>query len=491
MTRRKNNFASIPNVARLCAAGLSLWLAGCATNPVTGGKDFVTLTEDQEIQIGRANDPKIRAQFGVYDDAKLQAYVQQVGERVAAKSHRPGLVYRFAVLDSPDVNAFALPGGYIYVTRGILAYLNSEAELAAVLGHEVGHVTARHSVRQISAATAGQIFGAVVTRSQAGAELFNVLGSALLSGYGRDHELEADRLGAEYLARNGYDPEAMISVIEVLKNQEELEKERAKTEGREPRIYHGVFSTHPKADQRLQEVVGEAKQHKIAATGRVAREEYLKHIDGMVFGDSAKAGVRHGSNFYHRDMNFAVAFPDGWRLENAPDSVTAASPERDAVLQLRGEDLNKRVTPEEYLKNRLKVSELKNGAPLPGTQLPSYSGIARMSTPFGPRPTRVAALFLDNRAFLFLGTAKTDDVFARHDPQFLKTAAGLHTLKPEEKKLAEGLRLRVVRVSSDDTFAKLAKKSPITNYPESMLRSINDKYPSGEPSAGEALKLVQ
>lgn len=182
-------------ISRFALFALAAWLGGCAINPVSGTPNLVMMTEEQEIALGRTNDPKVRAQYGVYDDAKLQAYVQQVGKRVAAHSHRPQLVYRFTVLDTPDVNAFALPGGYIYITRGILAYLNSEAELAAVLGHEVGHVTARHSVRQYSAAMAGQVAAVVLLRTQAAQDLFNVIGNALLSGYGRDHELEADRLG--------------------------------------------------------------------------------------------------------------------------------------------------------------------------------------------------------------------------------------------------------------------------------------------------------
>ena len=464
-------------------------LAGCATNPVTGGRNFVLLSEDQEIDLGRANDPKIRAQFGVYDDPKLQAYVQQVGERLAAQSHRAGLVYRFTVLDTPDVNAFALPGGYIYITRGILAYLNSEAELAAVLGHEIGHVTARHSVRQYSAATAANIAAAVLIQNRVGQDLFGVLGNAFLSGYGREHELESDRLGAEYLARTGYDPQAMIGVIEVLKNQEEFDQERAKAEGREPRKYHGVFATHPSADKRLQEVVAEAQQHKSTTSPRSGRDEYLTHIDGLVYGDSAKHGVRHGSNFYHRDMNFALTFPKGWRLENSPQAVTAHSPNRDALVQLRAEDLNKRVSPAEYVKTRLKI-ELKDAGPVSGTDASSYTGIARMKTPFGTQDTRVAVLYQDNRAFVLLGAAKADGL-AKYDPEFLATARSLHALKPDEKRLAEGLRLRTVKAGAGDTFAKLATRSPLSAYAESTLRLINDKYPAGEPTPGQKIKTIQ
>ena len=466
-----------------------LALAGCATNPVTGGRNFVLLSEDQEIDLGRANDPKIRAQFGIYDDTKLQAYVQRVGEDLAAKSHRAGLVYRFAVLDTPDVNAFALPGGYIYITRGILSYLNSEAELAAVLGHEIGHVTARHSVRQYSAATAANIAAAIFIQNRIGQDLFGVLGNALLSGYGREHELESDRLGAEYLARTGYEPQAMLGVIGVLKNQEEFDKERAKAEGREPSNYHGVFASHPSADKRLQEVVAEAQQHKSTATPRTGRNEYLAHIDGLVFGDSAKHGVRHGSNFYHRDMNFALSFPRGWRLENSPQAVNAYAPQREALLQLRAEDLNKRVPPAEYIKTRLKIDKLKGAGPLPGADVPSYTGIARLKTPFGQRDTRVTVLYQYDRAFVLLGAADKD--LATYDPQFLAAARTLHALKPDEKRLADGLRLRVVKAGAGDTFAKLAARSPVSNYAESTLRLINAKYPDGEPKPGEKIKVIQ
>lgn len=468
---------------------LLLALPGCATNPVSGTPDFVLLSEDQEIELGRANDPKIRAQFGLYDDPELQAYVQRVGDRLAAQSHRPELIYRFTVLDSPDVNAFALPGGYIYITRGILAYLQSEAELAAVLGHEIGHVTARHSVKQYSAATAASVAAALLLRTQGGQDLFSVIGNALISGYGREHELESDRLGAEYLARTGYEPSAMTEVIGVLKNQEEFEKERAKAEGREARIYHGVFASHPSADQRLQEVVAEARKHVSTDQPRGGRDEYLKHMDGLVFGDSAKSGVRHGPNFYHREMNFAVQFPDGWRVENSTNAVTAFGAGRETVVQMRAEDLNKRVTPREYMQTRLKLGDLKDEKPVPGVDLPSHSGVARLNTPFGRRDARVAVVFQGNRAFTFFGASKQD--LEVHDPVFLAVAGSLHPLTAKEQRIAEGLRIRVVRAAPGDTFAKLAKRSPVTNYAEAVLRLINDRFPDGEPARGELVKIIE
>jgi predicted Zn-dependent protease len=470
---------------------------GCAVNPVTGDHQLALMSEDQEIAAGRENDPKVKNQYGIYDDALLQAYVQQIGERLAAQSHRPGLIYRFTVLDSADVNAFALPGGYIYITRGILAYLNSEAELAAVLGHEIGHVTARHSVRQYSAAMAANI-GATIASifvpelgNQGGQQLLNVLGGALLSGYGRDHELEADRLGAQYIARTGFESNAMIEVVALLKNQEEFEKERAKSEGREPRIYHGVFASHPSADTRLQQVVGEARKHLTGGTARTNRDEFLRRIDGLTFGDSPKEGIRRGNSFYHRDLNFALRFPDGWRLENNPKSLNARNTDNTALISVSVEDLNRRIMPREFMLQRLKLGELTREGPLEGVRLPTHSAVANISTPYGKRETRVSVVFYNNRAFVFYGTTKSTVEFNNFDRLFQQTAASLHALTPDEKRLANGLHIGVVRVERGDGFTKLGQRSPIGTYAESVLRLINDKYPSGELTVGEKIKVIR
>jgi predicted Zn-dependent protease len=488
----------MPVLRRYLLTGpLLAMLVGCATNPVTGQSQFVLLSETQELSLGRQNDPKIRQQYGVYDDPELQAYVQQLGQKLAAKSHRSDLVYRFTVLDSDAVNAFALPGGYIYITRGILAYINSEAELAAVLGHEIGHVTARHSVRQYTGAMAtgigASILSAVIPElgNQVGQELMNVIGNALLSGYGREHELEADRLGAEYLARNGYDPDAMIGVVGILKNQEEFEKKRAKEEGREARIYHGVFASHPSADKRLQQVVGEAKKFKTGAATRVARSDYLKRLNNTVFGDSAAQGVRVRNMFYHRDLNIALRFPEGWHLENSPKAITANNPDRSAVIQVLAQDLNKRATPREFMDTQLKLSSLKQEGEVAGQSYPSYTAVSHIGTPFGRRDTRVSVVFYNSKAFVIYGTTKSEQDFSSMDPAFVATAHDLRPLRPEEKPLAEGLRLRIVEAKTGDTFAKLAQKSPISPYAESMLRLINDKFPKGEPKPGESIKIVE
>jgi predicted Zn-dependent protease len=476
---------------------LFLGLASCATNPVTGQPDLVFLTEAQEISLGRQNDPKIRQQYGVYNDPELQAYVQRMGERLAKKSHRPNLKYTFTVLDSDEVNAFALPGGYIYITRGILAYIQNEAELAAVLGHEIGHVTARHGVNQYTRAMAAQIGAGVLSAAvpelggQLGQELLNVLGNALLSGYGREDELQADRLGAEYIARTGYDPDAVIGVVGILKNQEEFEKKRAAAENREPRVYHGVFATHPSADTRLQQAVGEAQKFKTGAATRLAREDYHRHLDGVVYGDSPKEGVRRGSSFYHRDLNFAVDFPEGWKIANSPKSVAATAPGGAALLDLSAADIGKSANPREFMTTRLKTGDLAREGKLEGAKLPGHTAVAHINTPFGSRNTRVSVVFHRPKAFVLFGATKDSEQLDKYDAQFLATARSLRPLAPAEKKLAEGLRIRVKKAGPGETFAGLAKKSPLNSYSESILRLINAKFPAGEPKAGESIRIIE
>jgi len=475
----------------LLAAGV----AACAVSPVTGERELALITEADELKLGRDNDVEIRKQYGVYDDKALQAYVQQVGERLAAKSHRPRLKYTFTVLDSAEVNAFALPGGYIYVTRGILAHLNSEAELAAVLGHEIGHVTARHAVRQYSAAMAANIGVAVGSilvpelGTRAAQTLVNVIGGALLSGYGREHELEADRLGAEYLARTDYDPQAMIEVIGLLKNQELFEKELAVKEHRKPRVYHGVFATHPSTDQRLQEIVAAAGKVRTVTNGRVERDSYLRRLDGLPYGDSEAQGIRRGHAFYHHGLGFAVRFPEGWQLDNTPERLLARRPDGDALLEMQVTARGNARTPQEYLVVNMQLRDLREARTLKVNALPAYTAVSRMLTPFGLRDTRVAAVFLGNHSFRFFGAARETD--GQLERAFLDTVRSLHALRLEERPIARGQRLDVVTTKRGDTFAKLARQTPLQHEPENILRLLNNRYPQGEPAAGELIKVIR
>jgi len=469
-------------------------MAGCATNPVTGSSDFVLMSEAEEISVGRRMHPEILKQYGKYDNPALQSYVQNIGRQLAAVSHRSNLIFRFTVLDSPEVNAFALPGGYIYITRGLLAYLDSEAQMAAVLGHEIGHVTARHSVRQQSAATATGLFGAILSSAigvPGVGNVVNMAGTALIRGYGREHELEADRLGAEYLARARYDPNAMIEVIRVLKDQEIFDKQLAKEENREPRSYHGVFSTHPDNDQRLQNVVVKANKLRTGSVKRVNREIFLSKLDTLTFGDGEHDGIRRGRNFYHKDLNFTLQFPDRWAVKNQPNNLVAVAPGNDGVLILGVSDLNKRISPREFIRERMKIDNLKNGEAISQGNIKGYTGIADGKSPYGERQIRVIVLYYNEKAYIFFGAAKDANQPYKYDSLFLSTARSFHSMSNQEKKLAEPLRIYLIRAKNNTRFSDLARSSRIPHHAEEQLRLLNHYYPKGEPPNGRLLKIVR
>jgi len=472
-------------------------LSGCATNPVTGKTDVVTISESQEVEIGRKMHPQILQQYGRYADEGLQGYVNDIGQRIAAKSHRPGLQYTFTVLDSEEVNAFALPGGYVYITRGIMAYLNSEAEIAAVLGHEVGHVTARHAVRQQSGAAAagiGATLVAVLTGSGDLASLANMAGQALVRGYGRDMELEADSIGAEYLARLGYDPDAMIDVVRLLKNQEMLEVQMARQEGREPRIYHGVFSTHPDNDTRLKEVVSSARAAGGGGEPRPdGREAYLKRIEGLPLGPSREQGVVRGSRFYHGTLGMTVAFPSGWSVQNLPTKVVGTTPQKDAVLQVDAAAPPPGAQPGEFLARSLPGVPLSGGEDLEVNGLRGYTAIARdVALPWGNRgPARFAVIYYKGLAYRFMGATRLNSAFSQTDPLFLSSIKTFRRLRDNEFALAEPNRIRVVKAAPGTSIEALASRSPIEKYPVERLRLLNDLYPDREPAPGQWVKTVQ
>lgn len=487
------------NLFRLCfLVAFAAWcaLSACARNPATGKSDFVLMSEQDEIELGREAYAQIVNRFGgAYADPDLQAYVQRIGEQLAANSHRDNLVYRFTVLDSPEVNAFALPGGYIYITRGLLAYLNSEAEMAAVLGHEIGHVTARHSVRQISGTRAAQIgytIGSVFVpelRNQVGQGLFNVLGGALTSGYGREHELEADRLGAEYLARSGYDPQAMLKVLGVLKDQELYERHLAEEEGRAPRIYHGVFASHPSSDQRLQEIVGNAGL--LAGVSVRQEEDFLRFLDGMIYGDGAQAGVVRAGVFYHAEFGIVFNLPAGWSSENLPERLVLQAPGRKAILQVAVEDINRRMPPREFVRTRIKLKSVRQEEDVRPAGLEGYSALIETGGSSSGKVERLSVVYHKDRAYLFSGASKEQDEFARYDAEFAAVVASFHPLSTEEQGLADALRIRLLNMQEGSELDELARLSPLQTHAVDQLRLLNQLYPDGVPVPGALLKIIQ
>lgn len=472
-------------------------LAGCASNPVTGGHDLVFSSEKDEIARAQKVHPMMVQQFGgAYDDPKLAAYVNEIGQRTAKVSQRPQLQYTFTVLDSEDINAFTTGGGYVYITRGILNFLNSEAELSAVLGHEIGHINARHPVRQQTQSTLSGIGAAAVgilTRSSDLAGLADYAGAAVVHGYGRDMELEADRLGAQYLQKEGLAAEHMIDVVRLLKNQEMFEVQRAREEHREPHIYHGVFATHPDNDLRLQEVVDAAG--KLQGGGDridAGRERYLQAIEGLPVGNSRAQGVLKANRFYHANLGFTVAFPSGWNVENQPDRLMAVSPKKDSVLQMQTMAPPPNTRPQEFLSRLLAQANASQGEALEINGLQAYTAVVRTAqTDFGLVPARYVVIYYNNLAYIFAGASRASSGVPSADALFMSTAKTFRRLKDVEFAQAEPYKIKTIRATDKTRIADLAKNSPIRKYPAELLRLMNDLYPDKEPKPGQLLKIVQ
>jgi predicted Zn-dependent protease len=320
--------SSSRRAAAVLAAALA---AACATNPATGKRQLSFISEQQEIQMGQQADQEISAAVGIYRDPDLESYVQRLGTTLAAQSERPELRWQFRILDDASVNAMALPGGYNYVTRGLLSYMNSEAELAAVMGHEIGHVTARHTVNQLSKqqlAQVGMVLGMILRPELRNYGNLAEVGMGLLFlKYGRDDEREADNLGLRYMTRGGYDPRPMAEVFSTLERVGNAEGGAA---GRMPEW----LSTHPSPENRRARIGEMVQQLGTPASGTVDREEYLRRVDGMMFGPNPREGFFEQSVFYHPDLRFRFEFPRGWQTSNQKQAVAAMSPEQDAVVVL-------------------------------------------------------------------------------------------------------------------------------------------------------------
>lgn len=320
--------------ALLLAVGLIAGpVASCARNPVTGKNEISLVSEGQEIQMGQQASQEVAQSIGFVDDPELQAYVAGIGMRMAKQSERPNLPWEFHVVNDAAVNAFAIPGGFIYVTRGLLAHMNSEAELASVLGHEVGHVTARHSVQQISKAqlaTLGLGLGSILSSDVAQfAGLASQGLQVLFLKYGRDAENQADELGFRYALNLNYDVREMANVFETLNRASQVGASAGG--GRLPEW----LSTHPNPENR----VARTKQRldtlsKPLTNAAIGRDEYLRQIDGITFGEDPRQGFFEGEMFYHPDMKFQLKFPSGWQTQNTPSAVVAMSPKQDAIIQL-------------------------------------------------------------------------------------------------------------------------------------------------------------
>ncbi|MDP2252862.1 MAG: M48 family metalloprotease, partial [Thiobacillus sp.] len=310
------------------------------------------------------------------------------------------------------------------------------------------------------------------------------MAQAWTAGYGREHELESDRLGAEYLAKTGYNPQAMIDVLGVLKNQELFAAEQARRDGRPLRTYHGTFDTHPDNDTRLKQVVGAANQYTVA-NPRDGRNDYLQKMAGIYFGDSPEQGLIRNNMLLHEKLGLVLQLPPGWRVQNRPDRVVATSPRGDALVELRQGPKNDK--PLDTLQKGLKLDA---GARYDSGKLSGYPAAFAAGAQQG-RPVVAAAVVFNGTQYLIAGMARDKPTYDRERGTLRAAINSFRAITPAEKKAARPYVLKLVTAQPGMTMANLARQSPLGADAESQLRLMNALYPSGEPSSGQRLKIVQ
>ena len=480
-------------------------LAGCATvtNPVSGRKELSVMDERSEIAEGRKAHEEVLKEYGAYPNPRLQAYVNEIGQRLARQSHRSNLAWHFTVLDSPEINAFALPGGYVYITRGLMAYLESEADLAGVIGHEIGHVTARHgaqrATRQQTAGLgvlAATLLGAVLeSKGVSGAtdlagSLSQGVAAGYIASYSRDQELQADRLGAEYLARINYDPKNMVDVIRVLKSQEQFAADTARAEGRNPPAQAGWLASHPSNDKRLQDIVQIAGQYK-GKYDDEGRARYLKAVDGMTFGESREQGVTRGRHFYHEPLGIALTAPEGWRVQNTPEVVALINAAGDAGLMVHVAPPEAGKSHEDIIRSVFRPeqgrSERRALGSFPATH---FAGVGRnrQGQTQGIEVTVVTGPA--GRNFLLIYGARDGQSLQRARGKLREAEASFRALTVADVAAARPWVLKTVPYPRGG-FPQFARQSPLSGNTERQLRLINGVYAGGEPPPGQLMKIVE
>lgn len=463
-----------------------LILTACARNPVTGKKQLVFMTEAQEIAMGKEADPQIVQAYGLYDNKELQAFIDRKGQEMAKISHRNQLDYEFKILDSPIINAFALPGGYVYFTRGIMAHFNNEAEFAGVLGHEIGHVTARHSVVQQRNSLLGQlglIAGVVFVPefAQFSDQASQGLNLMLLK-FGRDAETQSDKLGVEYSSKIGYDAREMAGFFNTLERNQV-----SSGAGELPEF----LSTHPSPSGREASVSQWADEWKAKLNltdTKVSRDAYLKMLEGLVYGEDPRQGFVEGEMFYHPELKFQFPIPADWSYQNSPQQFQMAQKEGNAMMTLslvQGNSLQEAssnvikqftlelVAAEEITVNGLKAIRMEAGQQQQETIIKTLSYVIQ----YGDRYYNLMGITHSNNFDLF-------------EPTFLKSMNSFKELKEAEKLNRKPERIRLKTVSSAGTLQKVLTEF---NVPQERLEEvslINGMSLTDQVQKGTLLKVV-
>lgn len=478
--------------AMILILGISFLIPSCAVNPVTGKKQLMFMSESQEIQLGRDYDPQVIATFGDYKNDALLALIEKRGKEMGLISHRPKLNYQFRILDTHVINAFAVPGGYIYFTRGILAQFNNEAELMGVLGHEMGHITARHSVSRQAKQQIGTL---LLIGGMIASEEFRKYGEYAMAGmqllflsYSREDEREADRLGVEYASKIGYDGSKMADFYKVL-----VKMNLASDHGGVPTF----LSTHPDPGDRYNAVKQDAEKWKTELSfleWKVNADSYLDLINGMVYGEDPRQGFVEGQVFYHPDMKFRFSFPAGWKLQNSPMQVTMAPQDGKALMIFT---LAPQKSLEEAAQTTLQQLQLNliestkttvNGMPA----IAAVSSQTSQNQSTGQEQTiKVLSYFIDynNNYFVFHGVSDESD-FNTFYPAFESSIKNFDRLTDPAKLNVKPQRIRISQVQRTGTLSEALKSMGVSAQEMEDIAFLNNLELSEQVQAGRKIKLT-
>jgi predicted Zn-dependent protease len=475
--------------ASIASAILAMFLSGCATNPVTGKRQISFVSPSKEIEMGRESDPAVLAQYGLYGDSTVQQYVDSIGQRLAANSQLPGLTWHFRVLDSPEVNAFAIPGGYIYITRGILAYLNSEAQLAGVLGHEIGHVNARHTAQQITRsdiASIGLLASAIFVDAFRPYSVLAQQGLGLLFlRYSRENETQADELGIEYATRAGYDPREIPATYQMLKRVEQ----------RTGASLPSFLETHPDPGDREIRTAQIAK----ASAGSTRRDliinsgSYRRHIEGLIWGNDPRGGFFEGNRFYHPDLAFQIIFPDGWERQNLPSAVVAQNQALGGAMELTlqtAEDTT--LTPALYVESLRRGGRIQDAVGRSESFRDYAAWIGTIIAGGGGGRTAFVAGFVRYRPGQFLqvlGQSKSDTDQAAE--QIRASIRSIAALRDSSKLSVMPNRVHVATVLSGGTLSEVVGTLGPQALDLEQTATLNNLRATTAVPAGSPLKIIR
>ncbi|WP_282604977.1 M48 family metalloprotease [Pelagibius sp. Alg239-R121] len=467
------------------------FLGGCETSPATGESFFTGgLTKDKEASLGAQEHKKILQQFGgAYADPEISQYVTSLGNLLAKTSETPDQKFTFTVLDSPVVNAFALPGGYVYITRGLMALADDEAELAGVMAHEIGHVTARHASQRYGRATATSILAAgvgILLGSQEAASAAGQVGALALQSYSRDQEFQADLLGVRYLSRAGFEPEGMADFLTKLQADSRLNATIAGNP--EAADSFDIMQTHPRTTDRIKRAIDQAGEKRVKDPV-VGRQVYLSKIDGLLYGDDPKQGIIQGRKFLHPELRLAFEVPKGFRLVNTANAVGAQHKDGSVIIFDRASKKANGNLQAALTEVTGKV-RLENVERITINGMESLTGQARVNRKQGPRDVRLIAMGYDQNTvyrFLFSTPAKATGQQAeglrRTTYSFRKLSAGeAGKIKPK--------RIRLHKVRAGDTAAKLAGRFPYEDYQLERFQALNGLGAKQKLKSGQTVKII-